>query len=130
MSGITIVNFSHPLTAPQLDSIAAMTGQEIERVIDVTTHFETEQPFAEQAQAVISSAGLSAKEWQTLPLLVNLPALSPIAAVVLALLHGMTGHFPSALRLRPVKGAVTATFDTAEILTLNDLRNQARSANT
>jgi hypothetical protein len=130
MSGITIVNFTHPLTALQLDSITKMTGLEIERVIDVATHFDTEQPFAAQAQGVVAAAGMSAKAWQTMPLLVNLPALSPIAAVVLALLHGITGHFPSVLRLRPVKGATLATFEVAEILNLNDLRNEARSANT
>jgi len=36
---VLIINFSHPLTPAQLDQIAGLTQQAVERVIDVPTHF-------------------------------------------------------------------------------------------
>ena len=122
-----VVNFSHPLTASQLAAVTERTGQDVERVIEVATQFDVMEPFAGQAKALVEAAGLSQEEWQVLPLLVNLPSLSPIAAAVLAILHGIAGHFPATLRLRPVPGAIPAAFEIAEILDLQGMRNGARA---
>jgi len=75
----------------------------------------------------VDGAGLTAEEWQTLPLLVNPPSLSVIAGLVLAEIHGRAGYFPAVVRLRPVAGAVPPRFEVAEILNLHEARNIARA---
>lgn len=121
-----VVNFGHPLTEEQQAQLAALAERAIERVIDVPTHFDDGQPFAPQAAALVERAGLTPREWQTLPLLVNLPSYGPIVAVLLAYLHGVSGHFPAVVRLRPSQSGELQRFAVAEILPLNDLRSMAR----
>jgi hypothetical protein len=121
-----VVNFSHPLTPDQLPRIAAETGSAPERVIDVPAQFEGEPPFGEQVRALVDGVGLSPAEWQTLPLLVNPPAFAPIAAVVLAHLHALIGHFPPTPRIGPVGDAVPPRFVVAEVIDLNAVRDAAR----
>ena len=121
-----LLNFSHPLTSAQLSTIKQL-GREIEQGIDIKTQLDPAQPFAEQGQALVESVGLSSQEWQTSPLLVNLPSLNVIAALVLAELHGRMGYFPAVLRLRPVASGVPPQFEIAEIMNLQAVRDAARS---
>jgi hypothetical protein len=121
-----ILNFAHPITPVQQACIAELTGQLVERVIDVPTQFDPAQPFVEQAHKLIDSAGLTSQEWQTVPLLINLPSLNVIAALVLAELHGRCGYFPAVLRLRPIAGSTPPQFEVAELLNLQSIREQAR----
>jgi hypothetical protein len=123
---LTVLNFSHPLTAAHLAQVEALTGRKVERVGEVKTQFDPQSPFAEQARALVEEVGLSAEEWQTLPLLVNLPSLNVIAGLLLAELHGRMGYFPSLLRLRPVAGTTPPQFEVAEILNLQAVREAAR----
>lgn len=123
---MTLLNLAHPLTPTHLAAIEGLAGQGIDRAIEVKAQFDPDRPFAEQARALLDGAGLSAQEWQSLPLLVNLPSLSVIAALVLAELHGRCGYFPAVLRLRPVPGAVPPQFEVAEILNLQAVRDGAR----
>ena len=92
----------------------------------VACQFDHERPFAEQARELVDRVGLSADEWQTTPLLVNLPSLAAIAAAVLAEMHGRTGHWPAVLRLRPVAGSVPPRFEVAEVIDLQKVRDEAR----
>jgi hypothetical protein len=117
---------SHPLTPAHLAAIEQLTGQAVERVIDVKTQFDNEQPFVEQARALVESVRLSAKEWQTMPLLVNVPTLHVIAALVLAELHGRMGYFSAVLRLKPVPNMTPPQFEVAEIQNLPAVRDRAR----
>jgi hypothetical protein len=123
---MTLLNFSHPLTPAQLVAIKQLTGQTVERVVDVKTQFDPEQPFAEQARALVESIGLSAEEWQTTPLLINLPSLNVIAALVLAEVHGRCGYFPAVIRLKPILQTTPPQFEVAEILNLQAVREVAR----
>lgn len=70
--------------------------------------------------------GLTADEWQTIPLLINPPALAPLAVVVLAEIHGRAGGFPAMLNVRPVAGSVPTRYEVAEVLNLQALREAAR----
>jgi hypothetical protein len=121
-----LLNFSHPLTSAQLATIEQLTEQSIERVLDIKTQFDHNQPFAEQARAVVDGIGLSPEQWQTLSLLVNLPSLSAIAALVLAEVHGRCGYFPAAIRLKPVPQTTPPQFEVAEIINLQAVREVAR----
>jgi dihydroxyacid dehydratase/phosphogluconate dehydratase len=122
-----VINFSHPITPEQKDAIAALAGQAVERVIDVPTHFDHAQPFADQAAALVNGIGLSAAEWGSTPVVVNLPAFAPAVGAVLAELHGRTGHFPSIVRLRPVPGANPPRYEPAELIDLQAVRDAART---
>jgi hypothetical protein len=123
---MTLVNFAHPLTAEQLAATAALTGSAPARVLEVPAQFDAGAPFTAQARAMVEDVGLSPAEWQTEPLLVNLPGHSAIAAVVLAELHGRCGYFPAVLRLRPVAGVTPPRFEPAEVLNLQEVREAAR----
>lgn len=121
-----VVNFGHPLSDEQRAQVAALAERAIERVIDVPTHFDDKRPFAPQAADLVARAGLTPREWQTLPLVVNLPSYGPIVAVLLAYLHGVCGHFPAVVRLRPASGNGPARFDVAEVINLQGLRQRGR----
>ena len=122
-----LLNFAHPLTPGHLSQIEQLTEQAVARVVEVDTHFATDKPFAEQARALVTSVGLSAQEWQTTPLLLNLPSLSVIAALVLAEIHGRCGYFPPVIRLMALANAVPPQFQVAEILNLQAARETARA---
>ena len=123
-----ILNFSHPLTTEQISQIGELTGQEVERVVDVNSQIDVHRPLAEQVQAMVEACGLTSNELQTLPIILNLPALNYSAAVLLAELNGRMGYFPAVIRLRPVAGSTPPRFEVAEILNLAEVRAQARCA--
>jgi hypothetical protein len=123
---VLIVNFSHPLTEQQLESVRALVRGPITAVKAVPCQFDHDRPFAEQARALLDGVGLSTDEWQTTPLLLNLPSLAPIAAVVLAEVHGRCGYWPPVLRLRPVAGGVPPRFEVVEVIDLQRVREEAR----
>src|SRR5262249_4355409 len=125
--GMTLLNFAHPLTAAHLSQVEQLTGQTVEQIVEVSTHFATDKPFAAQARALVTSVGLSAEDWQTTPLLINLPSLNVIAALVLAEVHGRCGYFPPVIRLTPVVNAVPPQFQVAEILNLQAAREAGRA---
>ncbi len=121
-----VLNFAHPLTEEQKAQIEALTGEAVERVIAVPVHFDNQKPFVPQLQDLMARIPLTPEEWQTARILVNPPSLNFITALLLAELHGRMGYFPPILRLRPVPGAVPPRYEVAEILNLQDVREQAR----
>ncbi len=123
-----VINFSHPLTPEQLEKIAKIAGREIERVIEVPTQLDITRAFAPQVVELVDSVGLAPEEWQKLPIVINPPALSAIAVLVIAELHGRMGYFPPCVRLRQVRSeaGVSVSFEVAEILSLQEQREQAR----
>ncbi len=123
---MVILNFSHPLTEEQLAQIEALSGQKVERVIEVPTQLDHEKPFAPQVTELVEKVGLSSKEWQTLPILINPPSLNFIAVTLLAELHGRMGYFPTIVRLRPVPNSIPPRFEVAELINLQAVRDRAR----
>ncbi len=122
-----ILNFSHPLTAMQRKQIEVLSGKKIATVKDVAVRFDAETPYAKQIVALVDQIGVTPQQWQTEALLVNLPSFNFIAAALLAELHGRMGYFPPCLRLRPIKDSLPPQFEVAEIINLNEIREQARS---
>lgn len=121
-----LLNFSHPLTPEQTDQVEAITGQRLEGVIDFGVQFNPQRPFGPQLAELVAEIPLSATELQTKPILVNLPALNFIAALLLAELHGRLGYFPPALRLRLAEGSLPPSYEVAEVLNLQEVRERAR----
>lgn len=126
MSGVTVVNFAHPLTDEQREQIEVLTGLPVTSVIDEPAQFDSEAPFAPQLDALLAGTGLTADQWQTLPLIVNPPSFAPILALLLARLHGLMGRFPTIVRMAPVPGALPSRFAVAEIVDLQAERERAR----
>jgi hypothetical protein len=123
---MNLINFTHPLTVSQTAALEQLSGQHVEQVIEVKTQLNPAQSFAAQAQALVDSIGLTDAEWQTLPLLINLPSHNVIAALVLAELHGRMGYFPAIIRLRPVPETTPPEFEVTEIINLQAVRDRAR----
>jgi hypothetical protein len=122
-----LLNFAHPFTQAQLEQITkALNATDALRVVDIRAQFDPQQPFAPKAVALADAAGLTPAQWQTEPLLVNLPSLNHIAACLLAELHGRMGYFPSIIRLRPIAGSTPPQFEFAEIIDLQRVRNTSR----
>jgi hypothetical protein len=125
--GVTVVNFSHPLTAAQLGAVENLSGETVVRVVAVPTHCDLERPFVEQAATLVDAAGLTAEQWQSCRLAIVPPALAPIACLVIGEIHGRAGYFVPVVRLRPRAGAVPPVFEVAEILDVQGQRDAARA---
>ena len=123
-----LLNFSHPITSAQRAQIEALTGQAIAQSIDAMPHFDEQQPFTSQLQALMAQVALTPAQWQSEPLLVVLPSLNFIAAALLAELHGRMGYFPPVVRTRPVADVLPRRYEVAEILDLQGIRETARKA--
>lgn len=122
-----ILNFAHPLTDAQKAQLEMTVGVTIGGVRDIRTHFDQSRPFGEQVVELIDRVGLTGAEWQTLPVLINPPSLAAATAALIAELHGRMGYFPAILRLKPAQTAGPPQFEVAEVLNLQQLRDQARS---
>jgi hypothetical protein len=121
-----LLNFSHPLTSAHLRGVESLTGQQVERVVEVNSQIDTQQPLVPQVIALADACGLTAEEWQTLPLLVNPPSLNFTAVTLLAELHGRMGYFPTVLRMRPVPKTTPPRFEVAELIDLLAVRDASR----
>ncbi len=121
-----LLNFSHPLTPEQLAQIQSLISLDITDICEIDIHFDHQQSFAEQVVTLVNSINLSPTAWQTEPLLVNPPAHSLIAGILLAELNGRMGYFPAVVRLRPVAGSIPPRYEVAEIINLQTIRDQAR----
>ncbi len=122
-----ILNYSHPLTPNQIAQIEALRREKVSQVRDIPSQFDQQQPFEPQIAALIEASRLTAKEWQTTPLLIVPPSFNFIALALLAKLHGLMGYFPDCIRLRPVGEARPPRFEVAEILNLQALREAGRA---
>ena len=121
-----LLNFSHPLTSEQLVSVEALTGNPISQVLELPIHFEHALPFLPQLRQALQQVNFTPEQWQTAPVIVNLPALNYISALLLAELHGRMGYFAPILRLRPVQNALPPRFEVAEVVNLQAIRDEAR----
>lgn len=123
-----LLNFSHPLTPAHLAQVEALAGEPVERVVEVHSQIDTQQPLAPQVIALADEAGLTPEQWQTAPLLIVPPSLNFITAVLLAELHGRCGYFPAILRMRPVPAprSTPPQYEAAEIINLQTVRDEAR----
>jgi hypothetical protein len=121
-----LINFSHPLTKSQRREIESLTDQEIANTLGELAHFDHDQPFADQVRALVDELGLSPEEWQTLPFVVIPPAFNFAAVTLLAELHGRMGYFPAVIRIRPVPQTTPTRYEVAEIINLQNVREQAR----
>ncbi len=121
-----ILNFTHPLTSQQRAQIEALAHTPIEEVRTIPVQIEQAEPLEPQITAIVDAVGLSSEEWQTRLLLINPPGYAPAAFVLLAEMHGRTGHFPALIRLRPVPDSTPTIYEVVELINLQTIRERAR----
>ncbi len=132
-----LINFGHPVTPTQLAQIGELlaksepaAGLKVGRVINVPVQVDLydseDNALASQAEFFVRECNLTPTEWQTVPLLISLPGLAPIAACLLAELEGRIGHLPSICVMRPVAGTPVTLYEVSAILNLQDIRSEAR----
>ena len=121
-----ILNFSHPMIPSQIEKIQALSGEHVDQLIDIPVQFENGENFLDQFQTMMGQIRLSAEQWQTAPILINLPALNFIAGLLVAELHGRMGYFPPILRTRLIKDSLPPRYEIAEIINLQQVRENAR----
>ena len=121
-----LLNFTHPLTPAQLDQLAALTGQPVDRTLGEMVQFDAQVPLHPQILAIVERLALDSTTWQTAPIVVNLPGHAVAAATLLAEVHGRMGHFPAILRIRPVADSAVTQYEVAEVLNLQAIRERAR----
>jgi len=119
-----LLNFSHPISAAQRSQIEALTGQAIAVLHDLPVQLDGQRPFAPQLEELLQRVPLSAADWQGEAILVNPPGLSAAASILLALLHGRMGYFPTIVRLRGV--GTPPVYEVAELINLASIRALAR----
>lgn len=122
-----VINFAHPLTSRQRDQLERLANQPIAEVREVINQFDQSRPFAGQVAERVDAVGLSAESWQTASILINPPSYAPVAATLIAELHGRMGYFPALIRIRPVEGSTPPQFEVAEIINLQAVRDAARA---
>jgi hypothetical protein len=121
-----LLNFSHPLPPDQLARLETLTGQPVERVVEIKTQIDTQADLVPQVVALADACALSPEQWQTERLLVLPPALNFVAVTLLAELHGRMGYFCAHLCMRPVPDALPPRFEVAEVINLQAVREEAR----
>lgn len=123
---VTIINFGHPLTEEQAGQLRGQIG-DFALLQPPALHWEVNQPFAPQVQEALDDLGLSPEQWQSERIVLCLPTLHVAAAVMLAALHGRIGHFPAIVRLKPVETPAGTSFELAEVIPLDKVRDAART---
>lgn len=122
---VLVLNYSHPLTEAQLATVAGIVG-EAPDVRDLAAQINRARPLAEVACELADAANLTSLQWQTTPIVLNPPALAPVALALVAEIHGRVGHFPAILHIRPIEGSVPTRYEVAEVVNLQALRDVAR----
>jgi hypothetical protein len=120
-----LLNYAHPLTTDQLQQLVAILGSPPD-VRWIETQVDRLRPLADVATELADAAQLTSEEWQTVPLVINLPSLAQVALALIAEIHGRCGYFPPILNIRPVADALPPRFEVAEIVDLQAIRDQAR----
>ncbi|MCL4298489.1 MAG: hypothetical protein KJ077_22320 [Anaerolineae bacterium] len=123
------LNFSaHPLLPGQCREIQRLMGWPKLEVLGAELGNVAEgQAFTAEVIGCLDKIDLTPLEWQSQQLVVVAAGYAPAWSVVLAELHGRLGYFPDLVRLRPAPAKAGEKFEVAEIVSLREIRNRARS---
>ena len=80
--------------------------------------------YASPRARIVQGVGLTSRDWQTLPILVNPPGFAPVASILLAYLHGLRGSFPELLRI--ARDPSSGGYIVAAIIDLQTVRESGR----
>lgn len=120
-----ILNFSHPLTRDQLQTVAAQIGMDVTEC-QVSVHVGPDESMEQASTRLLADCGLNSEAWQGQPLLTVLPGLSALAGCLIAGMHGLSGYFPAIIVVRPNQNGISGLFSVTEIVNLQAYRLQMR----
>ncbi|QGT99783.1 hypothetical protein SYNTR_1190 [Candidatus Syntrophocurvum alkaliphilum] len=121
-----IINFSHPMHDKDIKRIEEITNIKVTEIRDIDTFIDIEKNLEEQLFSIIKEVGFTSHQWQTEPFLINPPSLNYSTAALISLIHGLAGHFPAIVRFKPISNVISTSFEVAEIINLQQLREKAR----
>ena len=121
-----VINFSHPLTPDQIQTIENLSGQKVNANLHIECHLDLVLPLADQVRTLVDQAGLTPESWQAEPIIICPPSLGGIACALLAEVHGRMGHFPPLVRIGPIAGSIPTRYAVVELLNLDEIREKAR----
>ena len=124
-----LLNYSHPITDEQRQQISHALNADANDelgIVDIPCHLNLDEPLAPQIVALVDACDFTSADWQGLRLVVNLPALSIVAAMLVAELHGRCGYYPPAVRLKRQSDVLPPVYILAEVIDLDDQRQDAR----
>jgi hypothetical protein len=119
-----ILNFGHALTTDQLQKVEEITGISIQCVLDIPLLIDINHPIAPQLEEVIDKLE-SIFNFQADPYLISCPGLAVASVVLLTLLHGRSGYFPSVIRLAAANSK-PQRHEVVEVVNLQVLRDKSR----
>lgn len=126
MSDAHLINFSrHPLTAAQrgqVGELLARPGLAGVEVREPGFDVDWAEDLFQQCRGQVDALGIDPADWHGSRIWVIVPDLAAAAAVVIAEIHGRSGHFPGLVWRRPQDGA----FGIGGAGQLDDVRLQAR----
>jgi len=126
---VKLLNFGHPITEEQQQQIERVLGLDVKddwlEIIDIRCQLDIDGPFDIQAQNLADECALDADEWQTEALIVNPPALSSAAVMLLAEIHGRCGYYPPCVRLKKADG-LPPRYELTEVMDVDGQRQKAR----
>ena len=124
-----VLNFHQPLTSPNHEQLEKATQARVVEIIvpfsGLPIRLSEDRSFVEEARRLADEMQLTPEEWRTLPLVVNLPGLAPLAALLLAELQGRMSRLPTIIRMRPVPNDRTV-FEVADVIELQRVRDSAQ----
>jgi hypothetical protein len=123
---LVLLNFSHALTPDQIEAVGRLADAAVDRVVEEPLQLINELPFAPQVRSAVDELPITDREWQFGSFVLHLPGLSPIAALVLAEMHGRTGGFPAIVRMS--RSGMLNQYEVAEVIGLQPAREVARMA--
>ncbi|MBN1220834.1 MAG: hypothetical protein JXM69_18070 [Anaerolineae bacterium] len=124
-----VLNFSaHPIMPSQRQAIRTAMNWPTLEVIDAGLgNVPEDKDFVAEAINHLERIDLLPSEWQIFPMVVVPAGYAPVWSVLLAELHGRLGYFPDMVRLRPTLVEAEEKYEVAQIVSLREIRNQARA---
>jgi hypothetical protein len=116
---IKVLNFSHPITEKQEMEIAVEVGERVE-VVDIKVQIDFSRSLPEQAYKILEPFVSTLVNER---FLIRPAALDAATLAIMAVIHGISGHFPRIVTFKREDGE----FVVWGIIDLQTLREEART---
>jgi hypothetical protein len=117
---IKVLNFSHPITEKQKLEIAQEVRDTID-IVDIKVQIDFEESLQEQAYEILEPFVYTLVNER---FLIRPPAFDAATLAIMAVIHGIAGHFPRIVTMKREEGE----FVVWGIVDLQTLREEARTA--
>jgi hypothetical protein len=117
---IKVLNFSHPITEKQKLEIAQEVCDKVE-VVDIKVQINFEESLQEQAYEIVDPFVSTLVNER---FLIRPAALDAATLAIMAVIHGVSGHFPRIVTFKREEGE----FVVWSVIDLQTLREEARTA--